>query len=116
MSKKILFGLVAVTVLVTFTHASQAEIRKAQVVRAEQMSGVDVALNQSDIQAQMQGREFHTAVDKRDGSALQALVGTTHVKAFHTRAPLIWDELETKTLGRPVRHVLDDDNDPGGWY
>lgn len=116
MSKRILFGLVAVAVLAAFAHDSQAEIRKAQVARAEQMTSVDVALKQSDIQARMQGREFRTAVNESDDVALRALVGTSNVNAFQARAPLAWDELEGKALGRPVRHVIDDDFDPGGPY
>lgn len=116
MSKKIPFGLVAVAMLTAFAHASQAEIRKAQLYRAEQLTSVDVALKQSDMQVRMQGRAFHEAVTKGDADALEALVGTTNVKAFQSRAPLAWDELEKQVLERSIRHVLDDDDDSGGPY
>jgi len=105
MSKqKILFGAVTVAFLATLALPAHADIRPAQVYRAEQLANTDVTLSDGDIQAAIQRDAFNRAVVEKDAATLQTLIGTDRTELFsESQAPKSWTEFHKAFLERKVK-------------
>ena len=113
--KRILFGMVTVALLATMTSTVQAEIRRAQLHRVEQLTESDVVLQDANIQDSMQSDLFRQAVANKDKITLEVLTGIKQTAAFSKKtAPQAWTEVQKQLLERRVRHEISDDYGQGG--